>query len=471
MASRLPSEPRVFIHHGVKKWRTRWYDAGGVRRQHVLGMVAELTTRNARSRWQMWLDTQWKKHEHVRDPAGAAAGYTVRQLAVDYLDFAKATFVKDGAVTSHVWNVMYAMQALLDAYAAISVGAFVPTQLATLRDAMVNRVDADGIYVRATKTVNQRLYIIKEAFRWGVERDKVPAEVAYHLTMVKPLQKGRSAARDPHAIKPVHEHVVAVTKDNLPKVVRDMIDVQWLTGMRPEEGCAMRPADIDRTGDVWLYTPTSHKTQHLDKSRVICLGPKAQDVIKPYLFNRRPTDFCFSPAEAQAQRLVAGRAARSIPLYPSHARRDVGAGENVAGIGAGYSSESYRKAIHHACRRAFPPSVDLRDRAAAARSWLRAWAKENPKPKEIVGDVRAVARWRASGMPSEHRAALKELASWEGVHAWNPNQLRHARATWLKKTFGIEAAKDTLGHACLDTTEIYAERDLERAMTIARKVG
>lgn len=471
MASKLPSAPRAFVLHGVKKWRTRWYDSRGVRRQHVLGPVAELSARQARARWQMWLDTQWKKHEHVRDPAGSAANYTVRQLAVDYLEFAKATFVKDGAVTSHVWNVMYGMQALLDCYGASPVGAFAPKQLAELRDSMIHRVDENGKYRRAIKTVNQRLYIIKEAFRWAVERGSVPADVAYHLMMVKPLQKGRSAARDPESIKPVDEHWVAVTKDKLPQVVRDMVDVQWLTGMRPEEVCAMRPADLDRSGDVWLYTPTSHKTEHLDKSRVICLGPQAQKLIERYLFDRKPTDFCFSPAEAQAQRLTSKRQSRKVPLYASHLARDVGAGANVVGIGKGYTSESYRNAVHHACHLAFPPPTDLKARAAAACSWLRYWTKENAKPKEIVGDVRAVARWRASALPPEHRTALRELAKWENSHAWNPNQLRHARATWLKKTFGIEAAKDTLGHACLDTTEIYAERDLERAMTIARKVG
>lgn len=467
MASKLPSPPAIFVHNGVKKWRTRWYDSGGRRWQHVLGAASDLSARAARARWQMWLDTQWKKDEKVRDPSAAASVYRVRQLAVDYMEFAKATFVKDGAVTSHVWNVMYAMQAILDAHGDIAVRDFAPTQLAALRDAMVNRIDEDGTYVRSVKTVNQRLYIIKEAFRWGVERGTVPAEVAYHLTMVKPLQKGRSLAKDPQAIKPVDEHWVAVTKDKLPQVVRDMIDVQWLTGMRPEEVCAMRPADIDRSGDVWLYTPTSHKTQHLDQSRVICLGPQSQKLIEPYLFDRKPTDFCFSPAEAQSQRLASKREARKVPLYPSHLKRDVGQGGNVARIGTGYTSESFRRAVHHACRAAFPISGELADRMRDARRWIRT----NKPPVEIRGDDAAVRRWRRKAMPAAVRSAMAEAKAWDDAHAWNPNQLRHARATWLKKTFGIEAAKDTLGHACLDTTEIYAERDLEKAMSIARKVG
>ncbi len=32
--------------------------------------------------------------------------------------------------------------------------------------------------------------------------------------------------------------------------------------MRPAELCILRPADIDRSGDVWVYRPSDHKTQH-----------------------------------------------------------------------------------------------------------------------------------------------------------------------------------------------------------------
>ena len=58
-----------------------------------------------------------------------------------------------------------------------------------------------------------------------------------------------------------------------------------------------------------------------------------------------------------------------------------------------------------------------------------------------------------------------------GVEAWTPNQLRHSRATSLRKMYGIESAAVVLGHSDLDTTQIYAEADFEKAENIMRTVG
>jgi integrase len=62
-----------------------------------------------------------------------------------------------------------------------------------------------------------------------------------------------------------------------------MIDLQLLTGMSPGKVCQMRTCDIGREGDVWHYTPKTHKTQHHGHERIIHLGPAAQEVVKPYL--------------------------------------------------------------------------------------------------------------------------------------------------------------------------------------------
>ncbi len=67
--------------------------------------------------------------------------------------------------------------------------------------------------------------------------------------------------------------------------------------------------------------------------------------------------------------------------------------------------------------------------------------------------------------------AVKRGCEKAGVEPWSPNQLRHAKATELRREFGIEAAQVTLGHSSPRTTEIYAERDLKAARDIARKTG
>ena len=40
------------------------------------------------------------------------------------------------------------------------------------------------------------------------------------------------------------------TLPDLPKVVADMVRFERLTGCRPGEVCQLRPADLDRTGEV-----------------------------------------------------------------------------------------------------------------------------------------------------------------------------------------------------------------------------
>ena len=57
------------------------------------------------------------------------------------------------------------------------------------------------------------------------------------------------------------------------------------------------------------------------------------------------------------------------------------------------------------------------------------------------------------------------------IEHWHPNQIRHTRATALRRQFGLEAAQVSLGHAKADVTQIYAERDLVKAVEIAKMTG
>jgi integrase len=54
---------------------------------------------------------------------------------------------------------------------------------------------------------------------------------------------------------------------------------------------------------------------------------------------------------------------------------------------------------------------------------------------------------------------------------WHPHQLRHTAGTAIRKKYGVEIAQVILGHATLDATEIYAERDVARAIKIVREIG
>lgn len=130
-----------------------------------------------------------------------------------------------------------------------------------------------------------------------------------------------------------------------------MFQLQDLTGARPQEVVTIRPCEVDTSGDVWHYQPRSHKTAHLDGGKVIVLGPRTQEVLRPWL-DRDPETYCFVPAETSAWN------------YTRLRRRDVSAEgtreaeprEPKLAPGRRYTRHSYRVAIKRACERAGVPA-------------------------------------------------------------------------------------------------------------------
>lgn len=56
------------------------------------------------------------------------------------------------------------------------------------------------------------------------------------------------------------------------------------------------------------------KTRFGKNERVIYFGPRAQDILWPFLMDRLITAYVLSPAEAKAERRAAPHAARKTPL-------------------------------------------------------------------------------------------------------------------------------------------------------------
>jgi integrase len=188
----------------------------------------------------------------------------------------------------------------------------------------------------------------------------------------------------------------------------------------------LRPCDLDRSKAVWEYRPESHKTQHHGKERVICIGPKAQEVLLPYLL--RPADtYCFSPAESEAKRHAKLRQRRRNPVQPSQQNRRKPRPKRKPADR--YLATSYAHAIYHTIKRSNKAA-----RKAAEQ------AGEDPE--------------KAPQIPR-----------------WHPNQLRHSMATEVRRTFGLEAAQVVLGHSKADVTQVYAERDHALAASVIQKIG
>jgi integrase len=59
----------------------------------------------------------------------------------------------------------------------------------------------------------------------------------------------------------------------------------------------------------------------------------------------------------------------------------------------------------------------------------------------------------------------------EKIPDWCPLQLRHSRATEVRKQYGLDGCQYILGHKNAQVSEVYSERDLGFAVRIARESG
>jgi integrase len=152
---------------------------------------------------------------------------------------------------------------------------FGPLALKVIQRTLIKRNISRGV-------VNGRIEKIKRVFKWAVSEQLAPAGTSHALQTVSGIQRGRTDARETRPVRPVAATVDAMLP-HTPAVVADMVRLQRLTGARPGEICMLRPCDVDAAGDVGRYVPESHKTEHYGRERVIFIGPKALDVLKPYL--------------------------------------------------------------------------------------------------------------------------------------------------------------------------------------------
>ena len=70
-----------------------------------------------------------------------------------------------------------------------------------------------------------------------------------------------------------------------------------------------------------------------------------------------------------------------------------------------------------------------------------------------------------------YRRAIQNACAKAKVSKWSPNQIRHTAGTEVRRKHGLEAAQTVLGHASADVTQIYAERDLKLAASVALELG
>jgi integrase len=358
----------------------------------------------------------------------AAADLTVNELAVAFWQHVEQHYRHlDGTPTSEQSDYKLSLRPLKHLYGHTTARDFGPLALKAVRQLMMDGYEhpKHGLQSKlARSVVNQRVGRIRRLFAWAVENEMVPSGVLHGLEAVRGLQRGRCTARETEPIKPVAEHIVNLTLPFLRPQVAAMVRLQLLTGMRPGEVVILRAIDIDMTGSLWVYRPRHHKTAHRGQQRVVLIGPRAQEVVRQYL---KPDveAFLFSPAEAvEAQHAQRGKE-RKTKVPPSQARRTRKAKPKRKPKNH-YTVASYGRAIARACEKA--------DQAAHQKD-------------QTIPEDRVI------------------------VPHWHPHQLRHAKATEIRKEFGLDAARAVLGHRSPVITEVYAELDLDKAAEVMGRLG
>lgn len=268
--------------------------------------------------------------------------------------------------------------------------------------------------------------MIRAIFKWAASEEILPETIYRSLTTVPGLKAGRSEAREADPVGPVADAWVDATLPYLLATVATMVRLQRLTGMRPGEVCAMRAIDVDPAGTVWTYSPPCHKNAWRGQRRAIPLGPKAQALIRPYLTANLEARL-FKPRISVQEHATTKRQARQSAIQPS--QRDRRKKRPIIQPGDPYEPRTYNRAIQHGI---------------------------------LVANKAIAGRAAASG-----RSATET----DLVPHWHSKQLRHSHATQVRRMFGRKTAQATLGHATVDATQLYAERNQQLAIEVERKIG
>lgn len=343
----------------------------------------------------------------------------VKQLVTVYSDWAKAHYVKAGRPTGTGPTNVRAVKLLVESGAGeIPIDRFGPLMLIAYQQWLVAKRDRPLV----RNTINQYVQTVVGMFQWAVSRELVSANVWASLKAVPPLRKGRApspgldAPIEGRRVHAVPAEVLEATRKRVSVIIRDMIDVQALTAMRPAEICAMRLVDLHQGEHeavaYYRVTADTNKTDHHDIQRVVALGPKSLEILAPYIARavklRADRSYLFRPLDAVKAALIDKHARRVVPIGYGNAPGTNRVSHPKWTPGERYTVGSYRRAISRGCTRA-------------------------------------------------------------KVEKWSPNQLRHNGASAIANSTSLEVACEQLGHRSIKTTMIYVEPDRSRLIKWARE--
>lgn len=294
--------PSLKTHRSSGRAYCEWVTSGE-RHVRYFGKAGTEEAERAYARFQL----EWATRLVRKSPVAPGGTVLMCELVEAWLaycetgDDGEGGYLKRGKLTSGMHAQRSAMKYLLKDYGTTPVDEFGPDELRAVRRLMI-----DAELVR--RTINGYQAHIVQMFGWGVGRKMVTESVWGELKAVGRLQKGKTSAPDrPKKRAVAWADVEAVlphlhTDPDCRAVLEALVRLHWYLGGRPEDLVSLRPGDLDRTGDVWLYRVEGHKNEHREQDLTYWIGPRAQAILAPLLAGKSTTDLVFAYPDAEGGR-------------------------------------------------------------------------------------------------------------------------------------------------------------------------
>lgn len=270
---------------------------------------------------------------------------TITEVCRDYLLYADEYFRKPDGGHSSSWTILkQACKPLNELYGRTLAKDFAPLALRGIRDDWVER----GL---ARKTVNKYVSQIKKLFKWAASVQKVDISVYQSICTIENLKLGRSSARETDPVRPVPESHIDAIEPYVSRQIWALVQLQLLSGARAGELLKVRPCDMNVSEDVWTLELKDHKTSYRKKKRIIYFGGNAQSILKDFMGSAGIQDYLFSPKTAEQERHAKAGTHRR-PNQPISTK------STSRVIREAYTTDTYRRAITRACRKAEVHQID-----------------------------------------------------------------------------------------------------------------
>lgn len=231
-----------------------------------------------------------------------SSGLTVEQLLAEFLRCEPR-----GANHPQIARIARACVPMIRLYGSTPADEFRANRLRATQEAMISQSwmtqeEKEKCGPWSREYINKSIERIIRVFNWGESRELLPMNTAAHLRTVESLKLFDNRVHSSPDVKPADwEKQVKPCLPWLNPVVRAMVHVQYLAGMRPGEVCTIRRCEVDTGDDIWLYTPASHKGAWRGHELVKTIGPRAQKIMAPWLMMAEPDDYIFPPAKRRNQ--------------------------------------------------------------------------------------------------------------------------------------------------------------------------